>query len=358
MKKLLAAFLCLFALSAHGQVKISDLPQVSPALGTDLVPMSNTSRSTSSSYVLSVATISAYVLGLNGSGDTNLSRSAAGVLGVGTGAAGSTAGAIVANEVRSSSLVVTGSARVTNILTNAGVADQQVYIRDKIYGQYAGDGSTTRGAISFSAGGDGVQLEGAQGARIVGSATAALLQGYFGTTSVATFTIRPTAVDYGGGYIATGHTMVIAGGQGDSQTVGRPGGELRLTGGAAGGTGNNKGGDVTISGGAPSGTAVTGGVSVAATGGVVSFSKTVTAAATTGAQTIHKVTGAVNFAAAATSLVVTNNLVSTSSVVLCSVGTNDTTMKSVACVPTANTITITANAAATAETRVYFMVTN
>lgn len=92
--------------------------------------------------------------------------------------------------------------------------------------------------------------------------------------------------------------------------------------------------------------------------GSLAIAKTITAAGTTGAQTINKATGSVNFAAAATSLVVTNNLVTTSSVILCTTGTNDTTMKSVACVAGAGSFTMNANAAATAETRVNFLVIN
>lgn len=88
------------------------------------------------------------------------------------------------------------------------------------------------------------------------------------------------------------------------------------------------------------------------------LSKTITTGGTTGAQTINKYSGSVNFAAAATSLVVTNSLVSTSSVVTCTVATNDTTMKSVACVATAGSFTIFSNAAATSETRVNFRISN
>ena len=93
-------------------------------------------------------------------------------------------------------------------------------------------------------------------------------------------------------------------------------------------------------------------------GGDMQFNKTVTAGGTTGAQTISKNAGTVNFAAAATSLVVTNTLVTTSSIIICTVGTNDTTMKSVSAVAAAGSVTIFSNAAATAETRVNFIVIN
>jgi hypothetical protein len=90
----------------------------------------------------------------------------------------------------------------------------------------------------------------------------------------------------------------------------------------------------------------------------VFFSKTITAGGTTGAQTINNVCGSVNFAAAATSLVVTNSLVSTDSVIIATVATNDATMTSVQVVAGSGSFTIYANAAATAETRVNFLVIN
>lgn len=93
-------------------------------------------------------------------------------------------------------------------------------------------------------------------------------------------------------------------------------------------------------------------------GGSLTAPKTVTAAGTTGNQTINKMSGSVNFAAAATSLTVTCNLVTTSSIIICTVGTNDSTMKSVAVVAGSGSFVIYANAAPTAETRVNFLITN
>jgi hypothetical protein len=92
--------------------------------------------------------------------------------------------------------------------------------------------------------------------------------------------------------------------------------------------------------------------------GGLNLDKTITAAGTTGAKTINKPIGSVNFAAAATSLVVTNSLVSTSSVILCTVGTNDSTMKDATAVAAAGSFTIRPNVAPTAETRVNFLVIN
>lgn len=90
----------------------------------------------------------------------------------------------------------------------------------------------------------------------------------------------------------------------------------------------------------------------------VQVSKTVTTGGTVGAQTINKTAGTVNFAAAASSLVVTNSLVTANSIILCTVGTNDTTFKSCQVVAGSGSFTIFANAAATAETRVNFLVIN
>ncbi|MGA9769172.1 MAG: hypothetical protein WBV94_09035 [Blastocatellia bacterium] len=86
--------------------------------------------------------------------------------------------------------------------------------------------------------------------------------------------------------------------------------------------------------------------------------QTITAGGTTGAQTINKAAGTVNFAAGASSLVVTNNLVTASSLVFAVVRTNDATatIKNVA--PTSGSFTITLTANATAETSVGFHVIN
>lgn len=86
--------------------------------------------------------------------------------------------------------------------------------------------------------------------------------------------------------------------------------------------------------------------------------KTITAAGTTGARTINKTAGRVNFAAAATSLVVTSSLVTVNSIIIATVATNDATMKSVAAVAAAGSFTLHANAAPTGETAVNWFVVN
>jgi hypothetical protein len=92
--------------------------------------------------------------------------------------------------------------------------------------------------------------------------------------------------------------------------------------------------------------------------GGLNLLKTITAGGTTGAQTINKTSGRVNFAAGATSLVVTNSLAATTSIIHCTVATNDATMKSAACVAASGSFTIHAGVAPTAETAVNFTVTN
>lgn len=93
--------------------------------------------------------------------------------------------------------------------------------------------------------------------------------------------------------------------------------------------------------------------------GNIQIGRTVTAAGTTGAQTINKAAGTVNFAPAATTLVVTNSLATTSSIIHGMIRTADTTCTNInSIVPAAGSFTITLNAACTAETSVGFLVTN
>jgi lysophospholipase L1-like esterase len=88
-----------------------------------------------------------------------------------------------------------------------------------------------------------------------------------------------------------------------------------------------------------------------------SINKTITPAATTGAQTINTLTGSVNFAAAAQTLVITNSLATAQSGCIATVQTDDTTAKSCIATCAAGTITLKLNAAATAETKVFFSLT-
>lgn len=92
--------------------------------------------------------------------------------------------------------------------------------------------------------------------------------------------------------------------------------------------------------------------------GKFSLLATNTAVGTTGAQTIDKPSGTVNFAAAATSLVVTNALCTTSSIILGTLRTNDATARIANIVPAAGSFTINLTAAATAETSCGFLIIN
>lgn len=94
------------------------------------------------------------------------------------------------------------------------------------------------------------------------------------------------------------------------------------------------------------------------TDGGLTVDGTNTAAGTTGAQTINKMSGSVNFAAAATTLVVTNSLCTTTSKIFCTILTNDTTALIKNVIPASGSFTIRLNVAPTAETRVGFWIIN
>ena len=86
--------------------------------------------------------------------------------------------------------------------------------------------------------------------------------------------------------------------------------------------------------------------------------RTITAAATTGNQTIDKPAGTVNIAAAGSTVTVTNSLVTANSIIFAVVRTNDGTALIKNVVPGAGLFVITMNAAVTNETSIGFWVTN
>ncbi len=90
----------------------------------------------------------------------------------------------------------------------------------------------------------------------------------------------------------------------------------------------------------------------------MNLTRTITASGTTGAQTINKTSGSVNFAAGASSLVVTNSLVGVNSIIICTVGTDDATATSCKAIAGAGSFTLKLNANATAETKINFLVLN
>lgn len=89
-------------------------------------------------------------------------------------------------------------------------------------------------------------------------------------------------------------------------------------------------------------------------GGLV-LRKTITASGTTGAQTINKPAGRVNIAAAGTSVVVTNSLVTANSIIIAVAATADATARVTSVVPAAGSFTIN-TVSVTAETAFNFLV--
>lgn len=90
--------------------------------------------------------------------------------------------------------------------------------------------------------------------------------------------------------------------------------------------------------------------------GAPDVDSTVTAGGTVGAQTVNKPAGTVNFAAAATTLVVTNSLVSANSILAVHARTNDATCHVKDYEPAAGSFTIRMTAACTGETSVGFAI--
>lgn len=88
----------------------------------------------------------------------------------------------------------------------------------------------------------------------------------------------------------------------------------------------------------------------------IAYDSTITAGGTAGAQTINKRAGSVNFAASASSLVVTNSLVTADSVIVATIATNDANMNSVKAVPASGSFTLYADNQPAAETRVNWAV--
>lgn len=91
---------------------------------------------------------------------------------------------------------------------------------------------------------------------------------------------------------------------------------------------------------------------------IVNVEGTVTPAGTTGDQTINKPGGSVNFAAAASTLIVTNSFCTVDSLVLPSVLTNDGSMLAAQAIPANGSFMLIANSPPAAETRVGFLVIN
>lgn len=91
--------------------------------------------------------------------------------------------------------------------------------------------------------------------------------------------------------------------------------------------------------------------------GGISMLGTINAAGVTGAQTINKSVGRVNIPATGTSVTVSNNLVTTSSIVIAMAASNDATARVTSVVPVSGAFTIITSAC-TAETPFVFQVCN
>lgn len=90
----------------------------------------------------------------------------------------------------------------------------------------------------------------------------------------------------------------------------------------------------------------------------VVFSSFTDSSATPGAATINKTTGRAAIAAAASSVVITNDKVTANSIILVQLETADATLTRVIVTPGAGSFTVTGNAAATATTKFSFVVIN
>lgn len=184
--------------------------------------------------------------------------------------------------------------------------------------------------------------------------------------------------------LSAGALLSLVGGAGGPGTgaAGAIGGGITLTAGAGGAnaTTSGSGGAITINGGlgGATGAAGAGGAIIFRTAATTSITtavtigndqsttfagnivvtKTITAPGTTGAQTINKTAGRVNFAIGATSLVVTDSLVTANSVIIPAIATNDTTAANPKVVAASGFFTIFLGTAPAAETAVNFIVIN
>lgn len=89
------------------------------------------------------------------------------------------------------------------------------------------------------------------------------------------------------------------------------------------------------------------------------FNRTITPIGTTGDQTINKIAGTINVAAAAASVTLTNSLISANSIILPVIRTKDATCTQlISVVPASGSAVFSMNAGCTAATSIGFVVTN
>jgi hypothetical protein len=318
--------------SATGVVSIS-LGGTNGVTGTGGVAIGYTAQSTTGIAISANAT--AAISTLNGvaiGGNTN----AAGGVAIGAGSTTSSSGAIAAGLSALASS--TNATSVGNGTTASGI--NSMALGDRASATHAD--AIAAGLFSKTSAANELVIGGFQAGGGVG-----IYNVYFGSGPKADQTTTTGGESF---------TINGSGGNGSNQN----GGNITIAGGK--GTGTGTGGDIILS---TSVTGTTGSTLQSVTerlrltqAGSLVLQATNTAGGTTGAQTINKPSGTVNFAAAATTLVVTNSLVTASSIVMVVIRTNDATATIKNVVPAAGSFTITLGAAATAETSVGFFVIN
>jgi hypothetical protein len=127
-------------------------------------------------------------------------------------------------------------------------------------------------------------------------------------------------------------------------------------------TGSGNGGAIIFKGALPGGSSATRQTAVEwaqiSSIGILAFPADMAGAGVTGNRSVNIASGSVRFAAAATSVTLTNDKIKANSLVYPVVMTNDSTLKSVSATVTNGQVVFDANAAATAETIVGFFILN
>lgn len=257
--------------------------------------------------------------------------------------------------VKSANATGTGLSGATSLLsgTAASVYSGDVLVSSgNVTGSGAGTTTITTGTTAAEGGGHGVlYLTTGDVLSSSGSSVAPNIFIQTGTTPGA------TGDSSGNVFITTGQNAYQTGditiytGNGTVVDTAYSGNMQFLTGSV---TGTAASGSISINPGSV-GTGTRGGVTI---GSFIQLDSTVTAGGTTGAQTINKASGTVNFAAAATAVVVTDSIVTANSLCFTEKRTNDATCNVKSVVPGAGSFTITMTAGCAAETSVGFLCIN
>ncbi len=163
------------------------------------------------------------------------------------------------------------------------------------------------------------------------------------------------AASFGSGTSTTGQSGAVTVSSGNaSGSFGSTGDVTIASGNASGAFGNS--GNINITPGTATGTRGRVNITSLAAAGPFALDKTNTA--TVGNVTINNPSGRVNIAAGGTSMVLTNNLITTASTLILTLATNDATAKSACAVAAAGSATLTLNAASTGAVAINFLVVN